>query len=54
MKLKLGDIVVSKSNGTKGTIGIIVKDPKDDNKLVVRIHPYIYGQIVESDWELIK
>lgn len=46
---KLGDIIRSKS---LGCIGIVVEDPKDFDKQVVQIHPYVYGKIIESDWEL--
>lgn len=48
MKFKLGDIVRYKPTGC---IGVIVQDYELE-KLVVRIHPHIFGEIEEDDWEL--
>ncbi len=50
-KFKLGDIVISKSLGCHG---LVIEDPKYKDKLVIQIHPYIFGNIDEDDWELLE
>lgn len=50
MKFKVGDLVEYKKSGC---LGVIVQDKKF-NKLIVQIHPFIFGDIIEKDWELLE
>jgi len=49
MKFKLGDIVEYKKSGL---VGVVIQDPDFPDELVVKIHPYIYADIIEDDWKL--
>lgn len=48
MPFQIGNIVIHKATGTRG---VVEKDSKT-NKLVVRIHPYIFVELIENDWKL--